>query len=422
VIGPAERLDVVIDFAGYPAGTEIILRNDDPTTPLLPSLMKFVVTGNPGYTDAISNPLRPVTPMSEASADNTRYFRLEKKPAQDCKDGSGRLVNEWVIQSLDGPNGNVTGEYWDDVIGNDITGLPQLGNREVWEFENVTNSYHPMHVHLVRFQILSKETLGGQTIDLQPWEVNTWKDIVHVPPNSRARIIMDFEDYPGRFPSHCHLLDHEDHEMMRQFQTTGGQCNDNGTCEFGEDCVSCPGDCAQGSGASCGNGLCEAGNSENCITCPEDCAGKQKGSASKQFCCGDPSAGQPTNPNPFGCRPDANGNICIDASSNLFCRETPRLSACCGDRLCEGEETITSCAVDCDPNQVPTTTTTSTTSTTSTTTTSTSSTTTTTGVVETTTSTTTTTQPPVVCEDITVRSQCQDQPTCQWKKQMCVTR
>ena len=46
---------------------------------------------------------------------------------------------------------------------------------------------------------------------------------------------MDFEDYPGRFPSHCHLLDHEDHEMMRQFQTTGGLCNGNGTCEFGED-------------------------------------------------------------------------------------------------------------------------------------------------------------------------------------------
>ena len=121
---------------------------------------------------------------------------------------------------------------------------------------------------------------SGKPITLKPWEANTWKDIVRVPAGSRVRVIMDFEDYPGRFPDHCHILDHEDHEMMRQFQTTHdpANCNNNGTCEFGEDCQSCPNDCAQVSGASCGNGLCEGGDGENCITCPEDCAGKQKGS------------------------------------------------------------------------------------------------------------------------------------------------
>ena len=244
VIGPAERLDVVIDFAGYPAGTEIILRNDDPTLPLVPAIMKFIVTGNPGYTGAISSTLRTVTPLPESSADNTRYFRLEKLVNKACKDGSGRLVNEWVIQSLDGPGGNITGQFWDDV-----TEFPVLGTREIWEFENPTSSYHPMHVHLVKFQILDKTDMTtGQPIPLQPWEANTWKDIVHIPPNVRARIIMDFEDYPGRFPNHCHLLDHEDHEMMRQFQATfdPANCNNNGTCEFGEDSISCSSDCAPG--------------------------------------------------------------------------------------------------------------------------------------------------------------------------------
>ena len=144
-------MDMVIDFAGYPAGTEIILRNDDETLPLLPSLMKFIVTGNPGHTAPIASTLRTVDPMPEASADVTRYYRLEKLQNKACKDGSGRLVNEWVIQSLDGPNGNITGQFWDDV-----TEFPQLGTREVWEFENPTSSYHPMHVHLVRFQIVSK--------------------------------------------------------------------------------------------------------------------------------------------------------------------------------------------------------------------------------------------------------------------------
>jgi len=428
IMAPAERMDVVIDFAGYPAGTEIILRNDEPTPPLLPSIMKFIVTGNSGYTGAIASTLRPVMPLS--NPDVTRYFRLQKNAAAACKDGSARLVNEWTVQSLDGPGGNVTGEQWDD-----LTEFPILGNREVWEFENPTNVMHPMHVHLVRFQILSKTDLNtGQPIPLEPWEANTWKDVVRVPANASARIIMDFEDYPGRFPTHCHILDHEDHEMMRQYQTTHdpANCNNNGTCDLDEDCVSCPNDCAQVSGASCGNGLCEGGDGENCITCPADCAGKQKGSQSKQFCCGDTSAGNPNQP--IGCGVDANDSRCIDASNSLACRVEARLSACCGDALCEGAESIASCAIDCDPNQVPTTTTTSTTSTTSTSTTSTTSTTTpdtTTSTSTTTpdtttststTSTTTTTQAGVVCEDITNRNQCQDQPTCQWKKKMCVTR
>jgi len=355
---PAERMDVVIDFAGFPAGTEIILRNDEQTPPLLPSIMKFIVTDNPGYTGAIPPTLRNVPDMPEASADGTRYFRLAKVPNQDCKDGSGRQVNEWLVQSLNGPGGTVMAEEWDDLYE-----FPVLGTREIWEFENPTNSMHPMHVHLVRFQILDKTDMTtGEPIPLEPWEMNTWKDIVRIPAKSKARIIMDFEDYLGRFPQHCHILDHEDHEMMRQFQTTFGYCNsngtcfgycnNNGTCDPGEDCVRCPQDCGQVSGALCGNGLCEGGDGENCISCPEDCAGKQTGAAAKQYCCGYDD-GQVTNPADWdGCRdPGVPGdNRCIDAGSNLFCRVAPRVPACCGDKLCEGQETSASCANDCDPN------------------------------------------------------------------------
>jgi spore coat protein A len=155
---PAERFDVVIDFSGYPAGTEIVLRNDESTPPLLPNVMKFVVTDQPGYTGPISSTLRPVTPMPESSASVTRYFRLVKVAAE-CSTDPSRTVNEWLIQSLDGPNGNVTGEHWDD-----LSEFPILGEREVWEFENPTNVMHPMHVHLVRFQILSKEGTGTGAI------------------------------------------------------------------------------------------------------------------------------------------------------------------------------------------------------------------------------------------------------------------
>jgi hypothetical protein len=105
-------------------------------------------------------------------------------------------------------------------------------------------------------------------------------------------------------------------------------------------------DCFQVSGALCGNGLCEAGDGENCVTCAADCAGKQKGNASRQFCCGFDD-GQVNNP--LGCGVDASDDRCIDRSNDWYCRLAPRVEACCGDTMCEGEETESSCAVDCAP-------------------------------------------------------------------------
>ena len=349
-MAPAERFDVIVDFSGFQPGTEIVLRNDDPSTPLIPNVMKFVVQQGSGFTGGIPTALRPVEPIPEGDATVTRYFRLENV-AESC------AGNEWIVQTLDGPNGNpVSGEtHWDDIIGDGLIGdTPlQLGSTEIWQFENPSNIMHPMHVHLVAFQVLDRTPIGGgQALQLEPWELNTWKDVVRVPPDTAVRVIARYEDYLGKFPTHCHILDHEDHEMMRQFQVSNdpANCNNNGACEAGEDCISCPNDCAQQSGAHCGNGLCEAGDGENCLTCAEDCAGKQKGSASKQFCCGAPGG-----TNNISCGDNAADNRCVDASANLFCRIAPRVKACCGDAMCEGEETEISCAVDCsaEPPQPP---------------------------------------------------------------------
>lgn len=196
------------------------------------------------------------------------------------------------------------------------------------------------------FQVLDKiDKFTGQPIPLEPWEINTWKDTVQVPPHSKVRVIMRFEDYPGKFAFHCHIMDHEDHEMMRQFQTTHdpANCNNNGLCEEGEDCISCAADCAQVTGARCGNGLCEAGDGENCVTCPADCAGDQSGTG-VDYCFGYDSGS--TN-NPLLCGEDASGNRCIDAGQNRFWRLMPRVRACCGNALCEGGETGAACGIDC---------------------------------------------------------------------------
>lgn len=54
----------------------------------------------------------------------------------------------------------------------------------------------------------------------------------------RVKVIGRFTDYAGRFPYHCHIASHEDNEMMRQLRVTMRNCNNNGICDFGEDCFS----------------------------------------------------------------------------------------------------------------------------------------------------------------------------------------
>lgn len=324
-MSPAERFDVVVDFAPFSAGTEIVLRNDGPGVPQVPNVMKFVVGNQPGHTAALPSTLRTVTPISEAEAVATRWFNLVRRP-EPCAGG------EWLVETLDGPDpatATVVGSHWDD-----ITEHPVLGTTEIWEFINESTLMHPMHVHLVMFQVLERIDLTtGLPVPLEPWEVDSWKDTVRVPPNHKVRVIARYEDYPGKFAYHCHILDHEDHEMMRQFQAIHdpANCNLNGICELGEDCVSCA-DCGTVSGAFCGNGLCEIGDGENFDNCALDCAGSSKGK------------------NPFKCGLGVGYVDCSDercTSGGYFCRTAPRVPACCGDALCEGQEDATTCAVDC---------------------------------------------------------------------------
>ncbi len=106
-------------------------------------------------------------------------------------------------------------------------------------------------------------------------------------------------------------------------------CDNDGTCEQGEDCNNCPNDCISGTGgAVCGNGLCEAGDGEDCNNCPEDCSGLQTGKPDYRFCCGATE----------GCG-DPRCN-----ESGWACTTTPQgVAYCCGDEVCEGAEDYTNC-------------------------------------------------------------------------------
>jgi putative cell wall-binding protein len=101
-----------------------------------------------------------------------------------------------------------------------IDAFPRLDGVEVWRFTNVTGQVrmaHPMHLHLVTFQVLERQMPGQAASGPLPAE-RGWKDTVQVRPGETVTIAARFSGFPGRYVYHCHVLEHEDHDMMSQFQ------------------------------------------------------------------------------------------------------------------------------------------------------------------------------------------------------------
>jgi spore coat protein A len=220
-MGPGERTDVVVDFQPYAAGTDVYLVNSAPAPfpgapgeGVVSDVMKFVVQADAGDQDPVPATLRPLEQLDEADSVQQREFELLKGPGNTCSPFI------WEIVSTDGLNGPVLGKLWDDITEN-----PRLLDTEVWRFINRSGMTHPMHMHLVMFQVLDRQTFddsGGTIVPTGPlvppaaYEAG-WKDTVQVAPGEMVRVIARFEGYEGLYAYHCHILEHEDHEMMRQF-------------------------------------------------------------------------------------------------------------------------------------------------------------------------------------------------------------
>ena len=116
-----------------------------------------------------------------------------------------------------------------------VTENPALDSTEIWEFVNTTDDAHPIHLHLVRFQILDRRSFDvsaywsngalkykGPAVPPEPAEAG-WKDTVRADPGMVTRIIVRFEGFAGRYVWHCHILEHEDNEMMRPFDVVAAR-------------------------------------------------------------------------------------------------------------------------------------------------------------------------------------------------------
>jgi spore coat protein A len=221
-LGNGERADVIVDFAAYAGGTDVYLVNSAPApypgttgVGVVSDVMEFRVQAQAGFTDPVPASLRTLEVLQEGDAVEFRNFELSKANGDACSPFI------WEVVSTDGLNGAVLGSRWED-----ITEFPELDTTEVWSFANRSGITHPMHMHLVMFQVLDRQAfddVGGLIVPIgspvpPPAHEAGWKDTVQVGPNEIVRVIARFDDYTGLFAYHCHILEHEDHEMMREFQ------------------------------------------------------------------------------------------------------------------------------------------------------------------------------------------------------------
>jgi len=262
---PGSRYDIIVDFKTVTPGNRVIMKNiggDEPFGGDIPGPQVF------GETDRVMA-FDVVLPLNESVPDvspaglgpfnsvSGEVARTRKVALFEGTDEFGRLqpllgtaepATDYLSNPINWPNtpdyinAGLTGQMqgsmaWD----NPTTENPALGDTEIWEIYNATGDAHPVHLHLVHFDVLDRHEFTADVVD-QPvvqhngevgagfylenivvgdpvdagdaYVENTPKDMVTALPDQVTRIKATF-DKSGRYVWHCHILSHEDHEMMR---------------------------------------------------------------------------------------------------------------------------------------------------------------------------------------------------------------
>lgn len=209
-IGTGERADLLVDFTGIPAGTTIRLQSLGFPSPsrgmgmmgggmgrmgsaglqqgAQMDLLEFVVTHDVRESRTIPTKLVPLPRLARAGAQRERTFRFNSMMMSHTI--NGRTFEMARV---------------DERIA--------YGATEVWKFVNDAPFPHPVHMHAVHFQVLTRTGGRGQVF---PWE-RGWKDTVLVFPGEEVEVIARFDRHRGMFLLHCHNLEHEDAGMMMNF-------------------------------------------------------------------------------------------------------------------------------------------------------------------------------------------------------------
>jgi len=225
-VAVSERYDVIVDFTGVRPGTQLYLINEGPDEPFgggspvtdfepadphtTGQVMRFTVTAPSGQ-DTSTPPSQLNLPGFSALGRANQVRRLS--------------LNEMASSSFDAPVMGMLGTLNNDGTPNPlewsspVTENLARGSTELWELHNFTEDAHPIHVHLVQFEVVNRQPFGGGAVRApDAWERGT-KDTLIALPQEITRLKARF-DMAGRYVWHCHIIDHEDNEMMRPYQVT----------------------------------------------------------------------------------------------------------------------------------------------------------------------------------------------------------
>jgi spore coat protein A len=234
VMGPAERADVIVDFSPF-AGRTLMLMNRKPQRPIsnpapqLPQVMQLrvgTIVTQPGPSSIPSSLPGRAANLGDPVA--TRYITLNEIDPEEVT---------WFL--------NLSAMHFEDAV----TETPQVGTIEDWVYINITGDTHPMHTHLVTFQVVGRTPFDAEAyeatygtpngvpggIDPSPFATGPmeppdqtergFKDTVKANPGQFTTIRAKFDlptgvTAPQTYVHHCHIIEHEDNDMMRPFTVT----------------------------------------------------------------------------------------------------------------------------------------------------------------------------------------------------------
>jgi spore coat protein A, manganese oxidase len=246
------RADVIVDFTSVPAASEILLLNVGPDEPFgggepgvdfapadpntTGQVLQFRVVAAQSA-DTSTPPDTLVLPLSTPlpGAMGTRQVSINELESAtvlvDGHPGHGHRKHQPANLKLAcdnpnavpfGPTQALLGTLTSSGVGNPlhwmhaVTENPAPGATEVWEIHNFTEDAHPIHIHVVQFEITERVNAQGVARPPEAWETGT-KDTVIAYPGEITRVKATY-DLPGQFVWHCHILEHEDNEMMRPYR------------------------------------------------------------------------------------------------------------------------------------------------------------------------------------------------------------
>jgi FtsP/CotA-like multicopper oxidase with cupredoxin domain len=193
LLAVGERVEVLVRGSGAPGSRTVLqtLPYDRYIPQTCPAdwnhprdLLTLEYTTDPAVAPiALPSKLRPVPALDPAKAKRTRVVTL----------GQGFLNGKTMDM-------------------NRVDERATLGETDIWEIENLVGLDHPFHLHGFEFQVLDRDGV--------PEPYRAWKDTVNVPKHESVRLIVRYDDFPGKWMYHCHILAHEDNGMMGVLDVT----------------------------------------------------------------------------------------------------------------------------------------------------------------------------------------------------------